>query len=132
MSDASDGAEPVADAAAAADYDRDEYEEYDDDDELTEPRGGSSSSPDKESAGFPRIRRKSVLPVDSQVLNLLVRHRSLEDVLAATPYDLTGQPQVGDESDEVEEGDEDDDDDDDDDDDEASLSARIEQVNLAA
>lgn len=36
---------------------------------------------ESETPQYPRVRRKSVLPVDAQVMNLLSRHRSLDDVV---------------------------------------------------
>eukprot|EP00732_Lithocolla_globosa_P003281 Lithocolla_globosa_v1_NODE_2556_length_1955_cov_492.368947.p2 type:complete len:186 gc:universal NODE_2556_length_1955_cov_492.368947:588-31(-) len=42
---------------------------------------GAPEMDDKEVPVYQRIRRKSVLPVDTSVLTLLSHHRSLEDVL---------------------------------------------------
>lgn len=59
-------------------------EEDDDANPVAPGETTNSSSPEKvqDDGAYNRIRRKSVLPVDGQVLSLLSRHRSLEDVIS--------------------------------------------------
>jgi hypothetical protein len=62
---------------------------------LGELLGGGQESAVLERAQAERIRKKSVLPYDSQVVQLLRRHRSLEDVVHSGSQEELREPLYG-------------------------------------